>query len=263
MPLPCRKSLRRDVPEPFGATRITSTSAGGTIPVLVVVCDAEAVGEIEGLARREVFLHGGHAEIWPASERRNSIIVPLSHASSISNNVSPGTQPSSTALSQLPVPFLCPTITLNPLSLRFRDWPGPWDSVAEHGYGLVLQHFPRLFKREFGACHNIFLHSAKIHLCHNSSLVLMIYLVIYLLSLLESSSLTFSKGDAVTATRPERTNCLTQPILSSSAYRESMASVAPANSTRDTPESPPRYGCCSRAGACSCPRSSGTRRWIS
>ena len=33
MPLPSRKSERRDVPEPFGATIITSTSSGGTQPV--------------------------------------------------------------------------------------------------------------------------------------------------------------------------------------------------------------------------------------
>ena len=32
-PLPAKKRRRNEVPDPFGATNITSTSAGGMIPV--------------------------------------------------------------------------------------------------------------------------------------------------------------------------------------------------------------------------------------
>src|SRR3712207_2104612 len=53
------------------------------------------------------------------------MIVPRRQASSISNNVSPGTQPSATAFSQVLPPLRCPTITLKPLSRKLSDCPGP------------------------------------------------------------------------------------------------------------------------------------------
>ena len=54
------------------------------------------------------------------------MIVPRRTASSISNSVLPGTQPSLIARSQSRLNALaCPMITLNPLSRRFNDCAGP------------------------------------------------------------------------------------------------------------------------------------------
>ncbi len=52
--------------------------------------------------------------------------VPLLHASSISKRSFPSFHPSLIALSQDDEFFLWPTITLNPLSFRLSDCPGPW-----------------------------------------------------------------------------------------------------------------------------------------
>ncbi|CBK63383.1 hypothetical protein AL1_08290 [Alistipes shahii WAL 8301] len=53
------------------------------------------------------------------------MIVARSAASSMPKSVWPGTQPSATALSQLAEPSRWPTMTLNPLSRRLSDCPGP------------------------------------------------------------------------------------------------------------------------------------------
>jgi len=62
MPLPSTKFLRTDVPEPFGATKITSMSLGGITPVCSFVDDAKAVAEVECVSFFEGFF-----DFWPYS----------------------------------------------------------------------------------------------------------------------------------------------------------------------------------------------------
>jgi hypothetical protein len=72
-------------------------------------------------------LMAGQVSDWAASLRRFMMTVPREMASSTSNRFLPGTQPSWTASSQdLPF-FRTPTMTLRPLSRRFRPWPWPWE----------------------------------------------------------------------------------------------------------------------------------------
>src|SRR6056297_597637 len=54
------------------------------------------------------------------------MMVARSSASSIPNRSTPSFQPSFTAFSQEEEFLRCPTMTLNPLSFRFSDCPGPW-----------------------------------------------------------------------------------------------------------------------------------------
>ena len=65
-------------------------------------------------------LMAGQVSDWAASERRFMMMVPLLMASSMSKRFLPGTQPSCSA-SFHEAPFLrTPTMTLRPLSRRFR-----------------------------------------------------------------------------------------------------------------------------------------------
>ena len=54
------------------------------------------------------------------------MMSPFSAASSISNRVFPGTNPSLTARAQLLLVLRIPTITLAPLSRILSAWAGPW-----------------------------------------------------------------------------------------------------------------------------------------
>ena len=99
MPRPSRKRERTVAPEPLGATIITSMSFGGTQPVRsfqVMAKPWEKYSVLPGVSRG---LMRGHTLITAASESRQRMMSPFAAASSIPKSVSPGTQPSATALS--------------------------------------------------------------------------------------------------------------------------------------------------------------------
>jgi hypothetical protein len=64
-PLPSTKSLRRLVPEPFGATKHNIHIVRGNDACSFFVGDCKAMREVEGFAFCEVLLHG-----WPYSYLR-------------------------------------------------------------------------------------------------------------------------------------------------------------------------------------------------
>ena len=134
IPLPARKFERTVLPAPFGATRMTSTSSGGTICVCSLNTTENPWEKQSACPLRRFALISLQCSFWPASERRYSTTVPRLTASPRSlKSDTPSTQPSSTASFHPRPPFLCPTITFTPLSFRLRDCPcpcGPYPRTA-------------------------------------------------------------------------------------------------------------------------------------
>lgn len=70
-PRPATNIRRSEVPDPFGATRITSTSAGGTIPVFSLYVIPNPCEKYNAFPGVKCFFTVGHSAICPASDSRN------------------------------------------------------------------------------------------------------------------------------------------------------------------------------------------------
>ncbi len=127
IPTPARKLRRTFSPDPFGATMITSTSSGGITLVLSRYTMEKPWEKYRASPGFRFFFTAGHTFICAASETSNWTMVARWTASSMSNRVSPGFQPSLRARSQSFLNCLAwPTMTLIPLSFIFRACAGPW-----------------------------------------------------------------------------------------------------------------------------------------
>ena len=116
----------------------------------------------------------GHTAIWAASESRYWIIVARSHASSISNSVLPGTQPSATALS-LGVLALADD-HVEPVILQVQRLAGALHAVSDDGYRFVFEGFERFAQGEFFARDHVLDDSSEIHFCHGCNVFWLIIL---------------------------------------------------------------------------------------
>lgn len=82
--------------------------------------------EIERLARGQVFLdRRPYGDLGGVGEQILDNRRALARLLDLEQGRLAGTQPSATALSHVLEFLRWPTITLNPLSFRFSDWPGP------------------------------------------------------------------------------------------------------------------------------------------